>query len=801
MRRFGIGMVALVLAAPAAAQVSQNVSLLAQQNLYGPSGQSYASLIGWTSPGGAEFAIIGVSTGTSIVDVTIPTAPVEKAFILGPNSSWREMKTHGNYLYIVSEGSGAPNPGLQIVNLAATPPALVGTFTTTFNTAHSITIVDGYAYCNGARLNGTQVGIRILSLANPTSPVDVGGWNGFYTHDCQVRGNRLYAACINSSLLAIVDITNRAAPSLITTFTWAGNKAHNCDLTTDGKYLYTTDETAGGRLRVFDISNLLNIQQVANFTPNPNAIVHNVHIRGDRAYVAYYTEGVRVLDISDPVYPVEIGYYDTWPGASGGFNGCWAVYPYAAADQIYASDISTGLYILRHVPTTGAVRGTVTDFDSAMPISGAQTSIVGGPSGLTNATGFYKLYHLPGVQKLVTTMFGYEPDSTDVNLILNGTITQDVALRRLPGSPITGTVRDANTMSALSAAELKLRATPLSDASDGLGAYSLDAVPYGVYMLDATRFGYAPQQRSVTVSPHEPFDPQVEDFALQPAAIATDFETGASSWTRVAPPNQAIAGLWVWSDPVGNGGGAVQPEDDHSASPGIFCWVTGNSASPSSPVGDADVDGGATILLSPTMNLSGMTNPVISYWRWYVNDAGSNPGTDTLRVEISNNNGSSWKVLEKVLQSQAAWVNKTVAVSSLLPPTATMRLRFIAEDLGGGSVVEAAMDDFMVYDSATSTASLPPAVANRLYPNVPNPFNPSTTLRFDIAHSGPASLRIHDVRGRLVRSLWAGAVGAGTHTSTWDGRDDRGLAVASGVYVVRLEAGDYRASRRIVLTK
>lgn len=800
MRRFGIGMLALVITAPAAAQVSQNVTLLSQQNLYGPGGAAYASCYGWTSPGGAEFAIIGVSTGTSIVDVTIPTAPVEKGFIAGPNSSWREMKTHGNYLYIVSEGSGAPNPGLQIVNLAATPPVLVGTFTGTFNTAHSITIVDGYAYCNGARQNGTQVGIRILDLANPTAPVDVGGWNGFYTHDCQVRGNRLYAACINSSLLAIVDITNRAAAATITTFTWAGNKAHNCDLTGDGKYLYTTDEVAGGRLRIFDIQDLGNVQQVANYTANAGAIVHNVHIRGDRAYVAYYTEGVRVLDISDPVYPVEIGYYDTWPGASGGFNGNWAVYPYATADQFYASDISTGLYILRHVPTTGAVRGTVTDFDSAAPIGGAIARIVGGTNATTNGSGFYKIYHQPGLQKLVTSIFGYQTDSTDVSIVLNGNTTQDVALRRLPGTAVGGSVTDAMSAMSLPGATLTLTGTPLTDASDGTGVYGFTSVPYGVYVLDASRFGYVPQQRTVSVTQHEPFAPVVEDFALQPAAIAVDFEAGAASWTRVAPGNQATSGLWVWSDPVGSGGGAVQPEDDHSVDPGHFCWVTANAASPSSGVGDADVDGGATILLSPTLDLSGVSNPVISYWRWYVNDAGSNPGTDTLRVEISNNNGSTWKVLEKVLQSQGAWVNKTIAVSSLLPPTATMRVRFIAEDLGGGSVVEAAMDDFMVFDQAP-TAAVPPVTFNRLYPNVPNPFNPSTTVRFDLERPSRTTIRIHDVRGRLVRSLVNGPVEAGTHTAIWNGRDDRGRAVASGVYVLRLEAGEYRASRRIVLTK
>jgi len=798
--RLGIGILVLAIAAPAAAQVSQNVALLAQQNLYGPGGADYASCYGWTSPGGAEFAILGVSTGTSIVDVTIPTAPVEKAFIPGPNSSWREMKTHGNYLYIVSEGSGAPNPGLQIVNLAASPPVLVTTFTGTFNTAHTITIVDGYAYCSGARLNGGQVGIRILNLANPVSPVDVGGWNGFYTHDCQVRGNRLYAACINSSLLAIVDITNRSAPSTITTFTWPGNKAHNCDLTDDGNYLYTTDETAGGRLRVFDISNLGNIQQVANYSPNPGAIVHNVHIRGDRAYVAYYTEGVRVLDISDPVYPVQMGYYDTWPGASGGFNGCWAVYPYAAADQLYASDITSGLYILRYVPTMGAVRGNVTDFDTAAPIGGAAAKIVGGSTAITNASGFYKIYHQPGIQKLVTSIFGYEADSTDVTIVLNANTTQDVALRRLPGTEVTGSVTDAMSAMAVPGATLTVTGTPLVDASDGTGVYAFASVPYGVYVLDAARFGYVPQQRTVSVTQQQPSIPVVQHFALQPAAVAVDFEVGASNWTRVAPPNQATAGLWVWSDPVGSGGGAVQPEDDHTVDPGHFCWVTGNAASPTAGVGDADVDGGATILLSPTLNLSGLPNPVISYWRWYVNDAGSNPGTDTLRVEISNNNGSTWKVLEKVLQSQSAWVNKTVAVNSLLPPTSAMRVRFIAEDLGGGSVVEAALDDFMVFDQSP-TAAPPPVALDRLHPNVPNPFNPSTTVRFDVERPSFTTVRIHDVRGRLVRSLVDGLMTAGTHTTIWNGRDDRGRAVASGVYVLHLAAGDYRASRRIVLAR
>jgi hypothetical protein len=132
---------------------------LSHQNLH----STYASCWGWTSPGGSEFAIIGAGTGTSIVDVSVPTAPVEMAYITGVSSQWREMKTYSHYAYIVSEGT---NSGLQIVDLATSPPTLVTTYNATFTTAHSITIVDGYAYVNGARMNGTQVGIRFLNLAN-----------------------------------------------------------------------------------------------------------------------------------------------------------------------------------------------------------------------------------------------------------------------------------------------------------------------------------------------------------------------------------------------------------------------------------------------------------------------------------------------------------------------------------------------------------------------------------------------------------------------------------------------------------
>jgi hypothetical protein len=76
----------------------------------------------------------------------------------------------------------------------------------------------------------------------------------------------------------------------------------------------------------------------------------------------------------------------------------------------------------------------------------------------------------------------------------------------------------------------------------------------------------------------------------------------------------------------------------------------------------------------------------------------------------------------------------------------------------------------------------------------PNPFNPQTTLRFDLHHAASTHLAIYDLRGRLVRSLVDEELSPGAHETTWNGRDDTGAEVASGTYVARIDAGAQRAS-------
>jgi len=90
----------------------------------------------------------------------------------------------------------------------------------------------------------------------------------------------------------------------------------------------------------------------------------------------------------------------------------------------------------------------------------------------------------------------------------------------------------------------------------------------------------------------------------------------------------------------------------------------------------------------------------------------------------------------------------------------------------------------------------------RLHAARPNPFNPNTVLAFDLPLGGRVFVRVYGVDGRLVRTLLAGEqMLAGTREVAWDGRDDDGRAIASGVYLVQLESQGRRDTQRAVLVR
>ena len=99
----------------------------------------------------------------------------------------------------------------------------------------------------------------------------------------------------------------------------------------------------------------------------------------------------------------------------------------------------------------------------------------------------------------------------------------------------------------------------------------------------------------------------------------------------------------------------------------------------------------------------------------------------------------------------------------------------------------------------TVQSSIPENYA--LLQNHPNPFNPSTTIRFDLPEAGDVTLAIYNMRGQLVKTLHSGQLAAGRHSAVWDGTDSQALQVASGVYLYKLKAKDFVATKKLTFMK
>lgn len=162
--------------------------------------------------------------------------------------------------------------------------------------------------------------------------------------------------------------------------------------------------------------------------------------------------------------------------------------------------------------------------------------------------------------------------------------------------------------------------------------------------------------------------------------------------------------------------------------------------------------------------------------------------------------GATWStVAENVVGDTLDWVapeNSTV--------NALVRVTEFDESGALGSNTTA--KPFAIRPSITAVevgeTALPKQFA--LYPNAPNPFNPNTTIRFDMPVSGIARVMVFGVGGRLVKEWALGVLPAGSHRLTWDGRDAVGKPAASGVYFLRLEVEGvrrFRSSRTMLLLK
>ncbi|MEE9552917.1 MAG: IPTL-CTERM sorting domain-containing protein, partial [candidate division Zixibacteria bacterium] len=167
--------------------------------------------------------------------------------------------------------------------------------------------------------------------------------------------------------------------------------------------------------------------------------------------------------------------------------------------------------------------------------------------------------------------------------------------------------------------------------------------------------------------------------------FADNFQTN-TGWTV---SGNALDGQWQRAVPAGGGDRGDPPSDSDGSG---YCYVTDNAD------GNSDVDDGTTVLTSPTLDLSNADSK-ISYARWYSNSEGDNPLSDIFEVYISGDNGSTWVLAETVgpvEESSGGWYQHSFWVADYISPSVQGKIRFQASDLGGGSIVEAGVDDFKI---------------------------------------------------------------------------------------------------------
>jgi choice-of-anchor B domain-containing protein len=651
---------------------------------------------GYVSPSGREYALMGTSTATVVVEVTDPANATVIERIDGPVSLWRDIKTYQDRAYSVSEGGS----GIQVIDLSNVDAGVVTLENTVTgqgtDATHNVAIdeVSGFLYRTGGGGNG----LRIYSLANPSSPQFSGQYQSRYVHDAQIvtytsgpyAGRQIAFCCAGfnngsgDTGLTILDVTNKNNIFTRAQIAYPDRAySHQGWLSADRTRFYLGDELDQGngvtvtRTRVFDVEDLNNATFIGSFDNEVQAVSHNMYERDGYLFQANYTSGVRVFDIdANSDSPEEVAFFDTAPDLnSQSFNGLWSCFPNLPSGTVLGSDRERGLFVLSFQPL-------------AVDVPTAQLEALDAAGEALTAQ--------------VTEFDAGTFDSASVRLVIDS------------GS-----------------GPMEFPMTPTGVAGEYAGAFPPLACGSTVawYVSALSTDGV-----EATYPKGAPLEPNVSYVGDTAAVAFYDSMQSDQGWVGGQPGDTADRGQWVREVPIGTD---AEPTGGFPAG-GRVCWFTGQGTLTNNT--DGDVDFGFTTLLSPVIDMSQMTLPTVEYRRWFSNNIGVNPPNDAFVVEISNDAGANWTLLEQVGPlgpgTSRGWIRVSSLVPEFLPPTSQMQLRFIASDTGLHNIVEAGIDEFRVIDATCDD----PSGALYCTPAANSTGSPST-----IVQEGTAFLAVNDL--------------------------------------------------------
>ncbi len=684
---------------------------------------------GYVDEDGTEYAIVGTVDNTRIYSLADPTAPVEVATISGTNTTWRDMKSFEDHVYVSSEANA---DGLLVIDMSAAPDTITHHYyrpdipesagTSPLGACHNIFIDSlGFVYLSGCSIDdGNKAIIFDLNTSKwePELVSVLGGSRQEYAHDIMTRDNIMYSSEIYKGSLVMYDVTDKVNPVYLGEATTSFEFTHNAWISDDAKYVFTTDELGNAFVDAYDISDPGNIQRVGMFQPLETAgrgvVPHNTHYKDGYLVTSWYTEGVVITDATRPENMVKVGAYDTWPDADGGTNGCWGAYPWLPSGIVLANDRRYGLFVLQPTYQRACyLEGNVTDAGDGSTINGVDVSIIAPQlnQASTNSLGDYKT----GIADAgVYTASFIHPDyvAQDIEVTLtNGEITiQDVQLQKLQQVSVSGLVIEESTGAPIPNGKVVLfsdrREVEIEAGADGTFAIDL-------FQEEFQAVGGAWGYKQELLTSYTPAVGEQLIFELTPA-YEDDFVLDLG-WTV---SGDASTGQWERATPFGTfgGGGLVNVDSDYDGDIGVKAYVTENLES--GGVGDGDVDNGSTILLSPAMQLSNYQDPVLEFRAYFNNSGGSGTPNDDLTVTISD--GTNDIPVQVFSLSTDTWTGKMhIPLSSLVDLTQDITVSFTATDRDPGHLVEAGIDVFRVLESVdiVDVQDVDEVSAIMIYPN------------------------------------------------------------------------------------
>jgi len=271
-------------------------------------------------------------------------------------------------------------------------------------------------------------------------------------------------------------------------------------------------------------------------------------------------------------------------------------------------------------------------------------------------------------------------------------------------------------------------------------------------------------------------------------------------WMLDFNPGWTTEGEWAYGQPTGEGGFLVFGIDPTSGH-------TGDSVYGYNLEGNYPGDLPETHLTSPAIDCSKFLKTRLKFWRWLGIDVGGKA-----HVGVSTD-GTTWTTIWSNYQSwDSSWTQEDIDISSIVDSQSTVWLRWtmMAENaihpMGGWNIDDIQL--YAIYDSVTgditdieenSEPVLPSSYS--LSQNYPNPFNPTTSISFHLPRTTDVKLEIFNIIGQRVTTLLDGEFKAGDHIVRWDGKNSNDQPVASGIYLYRLRAKDFVATKKMVMLK